>query len=82
MPRYATSTRICFDVFEDNDPNLEDVGDVGDEYLHRKPLNDVTITRYSYHDIGDPQDNAVRVRKMVTETLTILLTASTAPKRP
>jgi alpha-mannosidase len=77
MPAYAayapiTETGYPFETFLDDDPYLEDVGDVGDEYLHRKPVNDIRIWRYSYEERTESrQDNAVRIRKLVQVTLPV-----------
>lgn len=45
---------------------------MGDEYLHRKPLNDVRLTVYTYEGNNEArQDNAMRVRKKVVTRLPI-----------
>src|SRR5207249_2165040 len=79
MPSYpafspVTETGYEWETFFDDDPYFEDVGDVGDEYLHRKPLNDVRSWHYTGSDNVRPysrQDNAVRVRKLVTAPLNL-----------
>ncbi len=59
-----------FEIFFDNDPYFEDGGDAGDEYLYRKPLNDSVQKVWSSKD-GEMQNNAVRIRKIVSFTMAI-----------
>src|SRR5205807_6128770 len=72
--RPITETGDEWEAFHSDDPSFEDVGDVGDEYLHRKPLNDVSLTHNVWPRSGESScrhDNAVRIRKSVTALLNL-----------
>lgn len=74
MPRYPDYQPLTegagdFELFYDNDPYLEDVGDAGDEYLYRKPLNDTALIVSTTDLSGEWQENPVRIRKTVSLTM-------------
>jgi mannosylglycerate hydrolase len=64
MPAYPVQSMDVLSTSHAH-PYLEDIGEVGDEYLHRRPTNDTTCVFDTHHVTGrNYQTNAVRGTEM------------------